>query len=138
MSIKDESKRASGEVPLRTADRLRTVPKSKISEARIRMIIDFMRANLHRKISLVDMGRQVGISASHVYRLFTPQAGIPPNEYLIRLRMKEAKRLLTTGLLSIKEIMAQAGYRNRGHFIEHFRRYFDQSPSEYRKKTLRS
>lgn len=141
MSIKDGRKRASREEQTRRekltpkANRLRVLPKSKIRDPRIRMVVDFMRANLHRKISLLDMGREVALTGDHVSRLFTPQTGLPPGEYLIRLRMKAAEHLLKKSLLSIKEIMARTGYGNRGHFINQFRRYFDVTPSEYKKRS---
>ena len=39
--------------------------------------------------------------------------------------MEKASQLLTTTLLSIKEIMAMVGYNNRSNFLRHFRRYYD-------------
>ena len=104
--------------------------------ARIDSVIDFMRANLHRKIVLSEMAEVAGISASHLSRVFLVQTGLPPGEYLVKLRMETARDLLVTSFINIKEVMALIGYdpTSRGVFIEQFKRYFELTPSEYRKR----
>jgi AraC family transcriptional regulator len=135
MSIKEERKRASREtLPRKNAQSgVNAESESKVHDPRIQIVIDFMKANLHRKISLIDSARTVNLSSAHLSRLFTTETGISPGEYVIRLRMEKARQLLKTSLLSIKEIMALTGYGNRGHFVQHFRRYSGLAPSEYRR-----
>ena len=141
MSIKEERKRASktaskgaSKETLPRKDRQsRVIAESEIRDPRVRIVIDFMHANLQRKISLADLAREVNLSAAHVSRLFSTETRISPSEYLIRLRMERAQHLLLTSLLSVKEIMAMTGYGNRGHFVQHFKRYFGPVPSEFRK-----
>lgn len=135
MSIEEENKRASSETLTSADSEPGLLDDRKIKDPRVRSAIDFMQTNLHRKISLIDLGRSVNLSAAHVSRLFSTETGISPSEYLIRLRIENARRLLMTTLLSIKEIMALSGYNNRGHFVQHFKRYFRQAPSEYRKSS---
>lgn len=107
-----------------------------IQAARIDNVIDFMNANLHRKIVLSDMAQIAGISASHLSRLFLSQTGLPPGEYLVKLRIEKARDLLVTSFINIKEVMASVGYdpTSRGVFIGQFKRYFELTPSEYRKR----
>ena len=138
MSIKDERKRASKETPAQQNAPSSVVLESTIHDPRVRIVIDFMKTNLRRKISLTDLAREVNLSAAHVSRLFSIETGIPPSEYLIRLRMEKARHLLLTSLLSVKEIMAMTGYGNRGHFLQHFKRYFGLTPSEYRRRVSTS
>jgi transcriptional regulator GlxA family with amidase domain len=138
MSIRDERKRARRKKLTRKDAPSRIVPERTIDDSRVRIVIDFMRVNLHRKISLTDSARAVNLSAAHLSRLFKTETGLSPGEYLIRLRMEKARHLLTTTLLSIKEIMALTGYGNRGHFVEHFKRSFGPAPSEFRKGLSRS
>jgi transcriptional regulator GlxA family with amidase domain len=141
MSIRDDKKRASKEERERASRETlrrkkaesRVGPEITIHDPRVRIVIDFMRANLQRKISLMDFARAVSLSPAHLSRLLKTETGLSPGEYLIRLRMEKARSLLTSSLLSIKEIMALAGYRNRSHFVEHFRRFFGLAPSEFRK-----
>jgi AraC family transcriptional regulator len=134
MSIKEEPKSASIETPLAGNSRPGIVPSPEIHDSRVQIVIEFMAANLHRRISSADFGREVRLSPTQVNRLFTKETGITPGEYLIRLRMERAAQLLLNGLLSVKEVMAMCGYGNRGHFVQHFKRYLGVAPSHYRKK----
>jgi transcriptional regulator GlxA family with amidase domain len=100
-------------------------------------VIDFMNANLARKVSLRELADVANLSQSRLSHLFKSQTERSPGEYLIRLRMEKARELLATSLLSIKQVMAMAGYYNKSHFARHFRRFFHLSPSEYRKSVSR-
>jgi AraC-like DNA-binding protein len=103
-------------------------------EPRVRRVIEFMRTNLQRKLSLSDMAEVAALSQSYFCRLFKMQTRVSPGAYLIALRMKKAHTLLTKTSLSIKEVMAAVGYDTRSNFLNHFKEYFDISPSEYRQR----
>ena len=109
-------------------------PENTIGNLRIQTVIDFMNTNLERRVSLSELANVVNLSVSHFSRLFKTQTKLSPGEYLIRLRMEEARHLLATSFLSIKQIMALVGYGNRKNFVGHFKRYFDLVPSQYRKR----
>ena len=112
------------------------VPESVINKARVRAVIEFMNANLHRSIALANLAGVVNLAPSHFCEVFKIETGLSPGKYLIRLRMEKAGQLLATTFLSIKQIMAEAGYNNKSNFVRHFRRYFDLAPSEYRKRAF--
>ena len=115
------------------------VPENALQTARVETVIDFMNANFHRRITLTELAKIVNLSVPHFCRLFSLHTGLPPGEYLVKLRMGKARQLLTTNFLSIKEIMTTVGYdvRSRANFIGQFKRYFDLTPSEYRKRFFR-
>jgi AraC-like DNA-binding protein len=106
-------------------------------DPRVEVVIDFMNANLERKVPLGELASVANLSVSRLSHLFKTQTEMSPGEYLIRLRMGKARQLLATSLLSIKQVMAKAGYYNKSHFARHFRRSFHFSPSEYRKSVSR-
>jgi transcriptional regulator GlxA family with amidase domain len=108
--------------------------ESTVRNPRVQIVIDFINDNLQRKISLTELTQVANLSASHLTRLFKTHTGLTPGEYLRRLRMEKARHLIATSVLSIKQIMALAGYNNKTHFGRHFRRSFDLSPSEYRRR----
>ena len=110
------------------------VPRNRTRNPRVQVVIDFMNTNLQRSISLSELADLANLSRSHLCRLFKSQTGLSPGEYLRRLRMEKARELLSTSVLSIKQIMAMAGYNSKSHFVHHFRRSFDVAPSEYRRK----
>ncbi len=108
------------------------VPNNPINSARIRAVIDFMAANLHRKIALPELAKIVNLSSRHFCNVFKAETGVPPGQYLIGLRMERAGQLLTTTFLSIKQIMAEVGYYNKSNFGRSFKSHFEVTPSEYR------
>ncbi len=87
-----------------------------INRARVRTVIDFMKANLHRPIKLTELAGAVNLSPRYFSQLFKIETGIAPGEYLIRLRIEKAAELLTTTFLSVKQVMAGVGYDNKSNF----------------------
>lgn len=112
------------------------VPANAHKAARIRMVTELMNANIQRRITLTEMAEITKLSPNHFCRLFKAETGLSPVQYLTRLRVEKAGHLLTTTFISIKEIMARLGYdvRSRDNFIEQFKRHFDLTPSEYRRR----
>jgi transcriptional regulator GlxA family with amidase domain len=137
MSIKEASKRASSESLNEKNPHPHVVPEGALRDPRIQIAIEFMRANLHRRIPLTELADVANLSPSHLSRLFKIQTRLSPGEYLRRLRMEKARHLVAAGLLSVKEIMATVGYKSKSHFVRDFRTSFGLAPSEYRKSVLR-
>jgi len=110
------------------------VPENVIRKARTEAVIDFMNANLHRRITLPELAEVVNLSPSHFSRLFNDEMRISPVAYLIRLRLEKAAKLLVTSFLSVKQVMASVGYGSRHSFSYHFKKQFGLTPSDYRKR----
>ena len=100
------------------------------------LIVHFIHVNLHRKLSLDEMAGSIDLSSSHLCRLLKTETGMSPGQYLQMLRMQKAASLLATTLMSIKQIMGEVGYRNKGLFARHFKKAHGYTPSEYREKHL--
>lgn len=113
-------------------------PKSTTRNPRVRAVIQFMEANLQQRIHLTELADAANLSRSYLCNLFRTETGLSPGEYLRRLRMEKARHLLATTLLSVKQIMAIAGYADTSNFVRDFRRYFAYTPSEYRQRNYNS
>ena len=111
------------------------LPNRPITDARIQATVDFMRQHLDQAITVPRLAKNAELSASYFTHVFKENTGLPPVEYLKRLRMQKARDLLTGSRLRIKEVMAAAGYNNKTHFGRDFRRYFDTTPSEFQKRS---
>lgn len=75
-----------------------------------------------------------GISAATLLRLFKQDTGMTPQQYLISLRIGEAKNLLLHTELTLDEIAEKTGFSDRYHFSKMFRKYSDVPPAAFRKK----
>ncbi len=80
------------------------------------------------------MAKAAGMSISTLTRQFHRATGYPPNEYLLRLRLKKSVMLLLNPGLSISEIAARSGFADSNYFCRQFRKYYGESPLRYRKK----
>jgi len=95
-----------------------------------------MKANLQRRVSLDELADVANLSKSHFIHLFKTEAGLPPGEFLIRLRIDKARDLLTVGSFSVKEVMALVGYGGKTNFAQLFKRYSGFLPTEYKKRSI--
>lgn len=92
----------------------------------------FMRSNLHRDITMVQVANMVNISEKHLCRLFIKRFGMPPQQYLRKLRMEQARQLLTHTSLPVKSISNSVGYKSQSSFSASFCDYFGVSPTKWK------
>jgi hypothetical protein len=78
--------------------------------------------------------RRRRIDSQELNRRFRSATGFTPLEYLHRLRIEAAKRLLETSNLSVDEITGAVGYGDSRSFSRLFRSSAGLSPSEYRQR----
>jgi transcriptional regulator GlxA family with amidase domain len=100
-------------------------------DQRIRAAIAFMNANLHRKLSSLDVAQMVHLSPSRLRELFRDQIGTSLISYRRELQLERAKHLLETTFLSIKEVAASVGIAGVSHFVRDFKKAYGLTPSEY-------
>lgn len=63
---------------------------------------------------------------------------MPPAKYLRLLRMQEARELLETTFLSVKEIRTRVGFGDESHFMRDFKKACGMTPAQYRQEYLRT
>jgi len=95
---------------------------------------DFLAAEFDQPLRLADAARQACLSPYHYHRLFARTFGETPHEFLTRLRIARAKRLLTRERLAVTEVCMAVGYESLGSFSSRFRAIVGASPSEYQRR----
>jgi two-component system, response regulator YesN len=100
-------------------------------DQRVEAAIAFMNANLHRKLSAMEIAHTVRLSPAHLRELFKEETGTSITRYRRELRLEQAKYLLETTFLSIKEVAASVGLTSVGHFVTDFKTAYGMTPSEY-------
>jgi len=109
------------------------LPGSKLSEAGIQMVCDYIEANLCTQIILENLAALVYLSPFHFARCFKATIGLAPHQYVIARRMELAKRLLLTTTLNVAEIAWSIGYENISHFRRLFTMHIGMTPGEIRR-----
>ncbi len=84
--------------------------------------------------SIAFLAQSVGLGERTLMRRFKKATGDSPLEYLQRLRVEAARKLLETTAASVEDITLRAGYEDVGSFRKLFKRYTGLSPSRYRKR----
>ena len=93
---------------------------------------------MNMPLSAEEMARMLNISSSHFSRVFKNTCGENYSEYVARIRMEEAIRMMNKTNLPVRTIAEKIGYgENIGYFSRKFKSIYGITPSEYRKeKTL--
>jgi AraC-like DNA-binding protein len=99
-----------------------------LSRARQLLLQRFERAHTTESIA-----RAVGLSTGHLRRRFKAIFGCTPMEFLERVRMERAARLIKGGVLPIKEVARQVGYLDANNFSTAFKRFHGTTPQSHRR-----
>ena len=102
------------------------------SQDPVALALDYMKQHPFDELSVKEIASVAGLSPSHFSRQFRSQTGFSPHEYIVLHRIDEAKLLLHTTDLSVKEIAFRTGYHSEVNFIASFTRKVGISPSSFR------
>jgi len=93
---------------------------------------DYIEVNYANAISLDELSELAGYSREAYCRLFKKIYNKSPIDYLVHVRIINAKRLLITTNLSIYEIALECGFNNDTYFYSVFKKRVGMSPKMYR------
>ncbi|HAU36154.1 MAG TPA: hypothetical protein DCX07_00370 [Phycisphaerales bacterium] len=102
------------------------------TDGRVLEVLRRLDEQFAEPLTVADMGRWVGLSASHLRALFAEELGASPLHAMLSRRIGEARKLLLGSSLTVKEIAHQVGYDDQLYFSRAFRRAVGMSPVEYR------
>lgn len=103
---------------------------------RIEKVHDFLMTNYQNRINLSELANIVNMAEGSLCRMFRSTTGLSPFEYLNKIRIDFACKLLMDINLNISEISYDCGFLNISHFNKQFRKYTGLTPSLYRKQYL--
>jgi len=98
--------------------------------------VRYMNQNLSQSIDMDVLAARVYLSHSGLIWKFKHELGTTPSQYLILLRMQQAKQLLLNHSYTVAEIAEQCGYENPYYFTNAFHRYSGMSPTQFRRHYL--
>jgi AraC-like DNA-binding protein len=101
------------------------------NEARLQPALHHVKHHYHEKVSASAAARECGLTRFEFSRKFRAAFGMTFREYLLRVRISEARRLLTEGIDSVTAVSYSVGFNDGSHFARMFKRYTGILPSEY-------
>lgn len=100
----------------------------------LKQILAYLHAHYTEKITLEDIAAAGQISKSSCTTIFKAYLQETPINYLIGYRLTKATELLLYTDKTVTEIAYAVGFSGSSYFTEAFRKNFDQTPTEYRRK----
>lgn len=102
-------------------------------DAHIARVTTFLAQNYDRKLTINDIADEARLNRNYLMRLFQRHCHISIWEYLTRLRISHAQRLLTTTNHRVVDIALECGFGSVAPFYSAFSRYCDIKPLDYRR-----
>lgn len=91
-------------------------------------LVERIHADPAAEIDVNTYAAVCGFSRSHFDHLFRAQMGMPPHQYLLNVRMKEASWLLRHTDLPVADIAAQVGFVDSFYFSRLYKKKYGHSP----------
>ncbi len=99
---------------------------------RFDIVCEYIHNNFSEKLTLKELATKCNLSESRFSHLFTELFGISPKQYIMNVRMENAKELLLDSDMSILEIGSAVGLDDQNYFSRIFKKHCGLSPTEFR------
>lgn len=104
----------------------------------VKAIVRFLRENVDKKLTLNDICSRFSYSKSFLCKIFKEEKGVTLITYFNRLKVEEAKRMLTESTQSVTHIADSLGFREVKYFDAIFKKYTGTSPVTYRENVTKN
>lgn len=102
----------------------------------VRSAADYINDHYTEDLTLETLAAICGLSSGYFTKCFTKMFTCSPSSYIAMVRISNAKNLLETTMLSVKEIAHRVGYNRSSTFCDAFKKETEMTPNEYRASIL--
>jgi AraC-like DNA-binding protein/CheY-like chemotaxis protein len=100
---------------------------------KIRKVIDYINANIDRKIEIEELTAMTPWGNNHFSRQFTRCIGVTPYQYILNRKIEKGKSLLVNTQIPIHQIAFDLGFQSYSNFCTAFKKENNTTPEVYRK-----
>ena len=97
-----------------------------------KQVLDYIEDNFSKPLQIEDIARAVGISKAHFSRLFKQAVGDSPYQFLMRYRVEQAAKMLSSSNDSIGSIAEGCGFSDQPHLTRLFKQFQGITPRAWR------
>ena len=101
---------------------------------RVDKAVHYLHQHFREPVFIERLAAMVGMSPATLHRHFREVMSVSPHQYLKRLRLLEARRLITSGDVPVKSAASEVGYESVSHFSKEFTRMFGLPPGREREQ----
>lgn len=110
-----------------------TITISPLDEEFVKNAVRYVENNIDKSdYSVNDLGKDIGMSRTQLYRKFESITGLTPNDFIRSIRLKRAAQLLLDTSYTISEISDMVGFNSIKYFNKYFKEQFGSTPTQYR------
>lgn len=109
---------------------------SSSSHSKLWKAMSYIGEHFMENFSIKEVAENAGFSEKYFIRSFRQRTGISPKQYLIQCRMRYASHMLVHSEEKIQDIAIYVGYADVYSFSKAFKKYYDETPSEFRKNHM--
>lgn len=96
-------------------------------------VLQYINDNFRSDFSMTELSEMIGITPQHFCRIFKKTMNMRPHEYITKMRIDEAKRLLCDTEINVSEAALRSGFCDAGYFSTVFKKHVGVSPEQFRK-----
>lgn len=100
--------------------------------------IDYIKTHFTGSLTMAMVANHVSVNYTYFSEKFKEHTGINFNDYLKRIRIEEACRLLTEGFYKVYEVSIRSGFNDVKYFMRTFKELVGITPGEYRRSRNRT
>lgn len=101
-------------------------------ESVVKEVLAHLRNNPGGTLDMNDLADRCAMSVNHLNSIFKAITGKTVYAYCSDLRIEQAKQLLVSSPIKLRELSEQLGYYDQYHFCKAFKKATGKSPSAYR------
>ncbi len=107
--------------------------QNKPLNANIKMMIEYIENEYMKNLSLKAISDSVCLSPGYASRMFKDHMGMSINDYVLKVRIQKAKKLLLNPHYQIQTIAENVGFSDSGYFTKVFKTSEGITPTQFRK-----
>jgi AraC-like DNA-binding protein len=111
-----------------------TPTKEQSTFGRLDPAIRYLEEHYFEDTSMAELARLCRLSSTHFNRQFRHLLKMSPSEYLLALRVQQARSFLAMSSKTVAEVAAATGFYDQSHFTKRFRSATGMTPRKYRQR----
>ncbi|KOY14914.1 AraC family transcriptional regulator [Paenibacillus xylanivorans] len=110
--------------------------KDPTGQSIIQEVLKEIHSSYYTPITVSELASRHFLSESNLRKKFTETVGVSPKQYIINLRLMEAKRLLQQTNKAVEMISSEVGFTSSSRFYDYFVRSVGVTPLEWRLQNI--
>jgi len=102
-----------------------------VSERQVNQAVRWLTLQYAQPVSIEQLAKSLGYHRTHLSKIFKKQIGMSPMQFLMQIRLEQAKSLLDSHW-TVEQVASSVGFADPLYFSKQFRKKYGVSPTEYR------